>query len=324
MSDCLKKQSSQEIPARAGLTRGTRVLRIRAGIAMPILPCNHDPRAVAQIQPTIDLLNHLDVNHPDVLERHGITPADYHAKKVFRSAVESIRGTFIASTQTQRLGLVETFLERLRLQERIAEFESRATQRRFDFTVVFSREPRVAAALEVKGGEGNSIDISERPLWAQEFYLWCHLDGAIRNEPSHAIQAIIATRLAGALVRDPRKVVDAVFVRDSLCGTPLRPCPKYPPRVAQEAIAPDIFLFPRHAPTEDDPNPPAHDLASLRLPRMILESVGVPPAEQARHVWEVRIEVATRARPKGGGTRRIRRTTVRHQGEVVFAGEGNA
>jgi len=278
---------------------------------------------VAQIQPTIDLLNRLNDWHPDVLQQHGITPGDYHGKKVFRSAVESIRGTFIASTQTQRHGLVEEVLRRLQAQGRIADYESRAAQRRFDFTVIFSQDPRIAGALEVKGGEGNSIDISERPLWAQEFYLWCHLDGAIRNEPSHAVQSIIATRLAGALVRDPRKVVDAVFVRDALCGTPLRPCPKYPPGVEANSIAPDIFLFPRHAPTEDNPQPAAHTLQSLRLPIMILDAYEVAPADYLRHVWEVCIATEV-CQVKRGAPRRIRRTTILHQGLVVYTGEANA
>lgn len=289
---------------------------------MPILPCTHDPLAVAQVQPTIDLLSNLHERHPEVLVRSGVNPEDYHGKKVFRSAVESIRGTFIASTQTQRVGLVTRFLDRLREQGRIAEYQSRATQRRFDLTVIFQHEPRTAAALEVKGGEGNSIDISERPLWAQEFYLWCHLDGAIRNEPSHGIQAIIATRLAGALVRDPRKVVDGVFVRDALCGTALRRCPKYEPQVDPDQVAPDIFLFPRHAPTEDEPNPATHTLESLRLPRMILESMGVAPEDFSRHVWEVRIAL-DRREPRAQRPVRIRRTTIIHQGQPVFTGEVN-
>jgi len=290
---------------------------------MAILPCTHDPQAVAQIDPTIELLTQLDSRYPDILQREGINPPDYHGKKVFRSAVESIRGTFIASTKTQRHGLVGNALEQLKQSGKIADYELRAAQRRFDFTVVFSHQPRIAAALEVKGGEGNSIDISERPLWAQEFYLWCHLDGAIKNQPSHGVQAIIATRLAGALVRDPRKVVDAIFIRDALCGTPLRPCPKYLPSIDPSAIAPDIFLLPRHAPTEDNPSPPPHTLSSIRLPQMILELFEVRPKDYSKHVWEVRIEISMRV-TKQGRSRRIRRTTIVHQQQIVHASEANA
>lgn len=290
---------------------------------MAILPCTHDPQAVAQIQPTIELLTQLDTKFPNVLQQEGINPPDYHGKKIFRSAVESIRGTFIASTKTDRQGVVGNVLERLKHNAKIADYEVRSRQRRFDFTVVFSKEPRIAAALEVKGGEGNSIDISERPLWAQEFYLWCHLDGAIRNQPSHGAQAIIATRLAGALVRDPRKVVDAIFIRDALCGTSLRPCPKYSPGVDPSVIAPDIFLLPRHAPTDDNPSPATHTLTSIRLPTMILDLFGVRANDYAKHIWEVKVETDIRQRARGA-PRRIRRTTMVHQGQVVHTSETNA
>ena len=51
-----------------------------------------------QIAPTKDLLSSLDTKHPDILRAEGIVPADYHGSMVFRSAIESIRGTFAATT----------------------------------------------------------------------------------------------------------------------------------------------------------------------------------------------------------------------------------
>ncbi len=69
-----------------------------------MLPCQHNEAVVAQVQPAIDLLTHLDKLHPDVLLKHNIQPADYNGNLVFRSAVESIRGSFVASSPTQREG----------------------------------------------------------------------------------------------------------------------------------------------------------------------------------------------------------------------------
>ena len=51
-----------------------------------------------QIAATRDLLTNLDTKHPDILRAEGIVPADYHGSMVFRAAVESIRGTFAATT----------------------------------------------------------------------------------------------------------------------------------------------------------------------------------------------------------------------------------
>lgn len=72
-----------------------------------MLPCRHEERVTEQVQPTIDLLTNMDIWHPDVLLQHAIQPDDYKGSLVFRSAIESIRGTFIASSTTGREGLVK-------------------------------------------------------------------------------------------------------------------------------------------------------------------------------------------------------------------------
>jgi hypothetical protein len=78
-----------------------------------ILPCKHEEQVTRQVQPAIELLTDMDVLHPEVLLQHAIQPADYKDSLVFRSAVESIRGTFIASSTMGREGLVKDVLENL-------------------------------------------------------------------------------------------------------------------------------------------------------------------------------------------------------------------
>jgi hypothetical protein len=81
------------------------------------------------------LLTDLDVLHPDVLRQHSIEPVDYKGGLVFRSAVESIRGHFIASETTGREGLVADALENLKQRGRIADYERIRSHNRHDFTV---------------------------------------------------------------------------------------------------------------------------------------------------------------------------------------------
>ncbi|WNZ23614.1 hypothetical protein HJG54_12635 [Leptolyngbya sp. NK1-12] len=192
------------------------------------------------MQPTINLLTNLDVLHPDVLLQHQIQPADYKSGLVFRSAIESIRGTFIASSTASREGLVNGVLDSLLQQHWIADYNQSSNVGRYDFTVALERNPDYFAAIEVKGGEGNSINISERPLWAREFGIWCHLDGAIVNQPANGSHSII-NRVTNELVRR-QKLVDVVFFKDILCGTATRPCPKYPERESTISFetAPDV------------------------------------------------------------------------------------
>ena len=276
------------------------------------LPCRHEERITKQVQPTINLLTNLDVLHPDVLLQHQIQPADYKSGLVFRSAIESIRGRFIASSTTSREGLVKVVLDSLLQQHRIADYSQSSHVRRYDFTVALERNPDYFAAIEVKGGEGNSINISERPLWAREFGIWCHLDGAIVNQPANGSHSII-NRVTNELVRR-QKLVDVVFFKDILCGTTTRPCPKYPGRESTIAFdaAPDVFLFPQRVPSLDDPAPPIHTLKSLRLPKLILELFGVSGNAQTAHTWEVHVRIIELENAK-----LQREVQVWHQGIVV-------
>lgn len=278
-----------------------------------LLPCQNDPEATAQVSPAIDLLRNLDSKHPDVLKTHGLEPADYHSKLVFRSAVESIRGTYIASSLTQRQGLVATALETMKQMNLIAEYQPQGSAQRFDFQVMLTSQPKEMVAVEVKGGEGNSINISERPLWANEFVLWCHLDGAIVNQPSHGAAAIIFNRIENEMVKRG-KHVDVLVFKDARCNTPLRPCPKYlgkqPP--TSLGVAPDIFLMPEVIPSEDNPEPKPHDLNTTQLPARILTAHGVAPKDFEEHIWRVNIALTKNSR---GDV--LRETKVYHKGNLV-------
>lgn len=278
-----------------------------------VLPCTHDPQATKQVDPTITLLRDLNSTHPDVLKAHGLNPTDYHTKLVFRSAVESIRGTYIASSLTGRQGLVGDALEALRANNLIEAFRPMSARERFDFEVRVTTSPKVMAAVEVKGGEGNSINISDRPIWADEFILWCHLDGAIVNQPAYGAGAIIFNRVSGEMVKRG-KHVDAVVFRDARCHSQLRPCPKYKNKQPSEelGVAPDIFLMPQAIPTEDEPRPQVHDLKTTYLPVLILAAYGVPPPEFSNHIWQVSIELV-----QGAADRFARITKVFHKGKLL-------
>jgi len=264
------------------------------------------------VQPTIELLTNLDGLHPEILQQHSIEPDDYKGGLVFRSAVESIRGKFIASSKTGREGLVKDVLENLIQKGRIKDYEQSSSRRRYDFTVMLCGNTDYFAAIEVKGGEGNSINISERPLWAREFGLWCHLDGAIVNQPAHGAHSII-NRITNELVRR-QKQVDVLFLKDLLCGTKIRPCPKYRGRADKIELmaAPDIFLFPQRIPSDKDSNPPVHTLDTLRLPQLVLELFGVKATEMERHIWEVHVGVV-----KLSGERYQRTVQIMHQGQMI-------
>ena len=277
-----------------------------------ILPCKHETQVTDQVPRAIDLLINMDKSHPNLLLEHNIQPIDYRQGLVFRSAVESIRGTFIASSTTRREGLIGDVLENMLQKGIVVDYEQTGNSRRYDFVVIVENDPDYIAAIEVKGGEGNSINISERPLWAKEFCVWSHLDGAIVNQPGHGAHSII-NRLTNELVRR-HKLVDALFFKDILCGTRTRPCPKYTDRMETIGLnaAPDVFLFPQRVPTLEDPMPPIHSLETLKLPGKILDLFDVNPSAREEHLWEVHVGVE-----RVSNDRIQRRVTILHKGEII-------
>jgi hypothetical protein len=284
-----------------------------------ILPCKHEERLTKQVAPTIKVLSNLDSLHPEVLEQHGIEPDDYKGGLVFRSAIESIRGSFAASYTSGREALVRDVLENLVRRGGVVDYKQSGSRNRYDFEVAVERGPDYFAAIEVKGGEGNSINISDRPVWAKEFGVWCHLDGAIVNQPAHGAHSVV-NRITNELTRR-KKLVDVLFFKDVLCGTRTRPCPKYPNKEEETGLltAPDVFLLPKRVPSLDDRVPPVHTLKSLRLTSAILDLFGVKADEYAEHIWEVEVEMEEKGK---GRVRRLVR--VRHKGQVVDESKSRA
>lgn len=205
-----------------------------------------------------------------------------------------------------------TFLKTCVNASRIADYEHSSSRTRYYFAVGIQRNPDYFAALEVKGGEGNSINISERPLWAKEFGIWCHLDGAIVNQPAHGAHSIV-NRITNEMVRR-HKLVDVLFFKDILCGTRTRPCLKYPNQKETIGLqaAPDIFLLPQGIPSLENPEPPVHSLDTLKLPALILDLFGVEVAKRDKHIWQVYVKVTELP------DRRLQRVVqIVHQGQMV-------
>jgi len=288
--------------------------------SMLLLPCNNQPSVIQQIKPTIELLKDLHKNYPQVLRESLIEPDDYHGGLVFRSAIESIRGSYIASSTPGREKFVSDILERMMDMGLIHGFDKLTARERWDFEVYPDQDEDYLSVIEVKGGEGNSVNISERSRKVKEFGVWCHLDGSIQHPPSKGAKAIIG-RITNELSARAKQV-DMVFFRDVLCGTRARPCPKYgsDSDIISEFTCTDIFLFPQQVPTLDVPEPPVHTLDTLRMPLLILKYFRVDPSDYSKHLWFVNLKLETQK--VGGLAKLVRNYNIIHQGQIISSGKG--
>ena len=216
----------------------------------------------------------------------------------------------VASSTSKREGFVAAILDDLVKRNLVDRYQHVGGGRRHDFTVSLKEPSDYFVALEVKGGEGNSINISDRPLFADEFSIWSHLDGAIVNQPAHGATAIVG-RVTNELVRYQKRV-DAIYFRDALCGTAARPCPKYLGKQVDISPAPDVFLMPRRIPTVEDPEPPVHTLDTLRFPSLLLQAFEIAEDDYEKHIWHVHVRIEDLP------NMRLRRVVqVKHRGQVV-------
>jgi hypothetical protein len=186
--------------------------------------------------------------------------------------------------------MIGNFLEVMKDRGIIYDYQYTGRGKRCDYNVDVTANYQVG--LEVKGGEGNSIQISDKPDGAEEFGIWSHLDGSIQNSPSSGAHKVIG-RILNEMGKE-KKRVDVLFIRDRLCNTIIRQCPKYGEKesVSSLGVAPDIFLFPSELVTARNPNPPMHTLDSLKLPKLVLQLFEVPEEKWSNHIWEVRISLA--------------------------------
>ncbi len=280
------------------------------------LPCRHQFNITSQILPTIDLLRTLNEKHPDILKDNHIDPQDYHNGLVFRSAIESIRGSYIASSTPGRERFVKSILSGLKDKKLIHDFDQLSSSERWDFEVFINSDQSYLAVIEVKGGEGNSINISVRSRLVKEFGVWSHLDGSLQHHPSKSVKAVI-NRLTNELSARGKQV-DMLFIKDILCGTRARPCPKYPGRETEIGLltCPDMFLFPQRVPTLDDPEPPVHTLETLKIPKLLLSHYDILAKDYDAHIWYVHLKLVKR------DNRLQRIFEVKHKGQTLVRGRG--
>ena len=287
--------------------------------AMPILPCQHPDRLIRQIKPTRELLSNLNTRHPDLLKAEGIIPQDYLDGMVFRSAIESIRGTFAATT-SPRAEFTSRLLERMKAAGLISDWQSIGGRGRCDYNIIMPKATgELRVAVESKGGEGNSFNIGDRPNWSNEYVIWGHLDGAIVHQPAHGAASNLFTRLSAEIVANGKQV-DAYVVLDRFCGTRIRPCPKMPAGSVGQTPPPCVFLLPRGVPTADDPSPRLARLNEVKFINAMLDLSGVKDADRDTHVKRVGIKIYRLEDRKGSSSYKtvpMRRVTV-YQGSDVL------
>lgn len=204
---------------------------------------------------------------------HGMSPDEFWQSGLFEGAIERLRGSH-AATMTIKKEFIAIVLQNLKEKGHVTDWSFKGSGERHDYEVTLIDNTNVV--IEAKGClDGNNTNIFERPLNADEFYIWslCQNPG---SDPEHNAWSGIHTRL-GAEIIHRRQKVDALIVWDMLCGSNSRPCPKQEKRnteiEGQKIPPPCIYLFPKTIPDpRNNPSPPLQVINNLRFATLLLQS----------------------------------------------------
>lgn len=263
------------------------------------LPCRH---ASLDVDAVKDLLVHLAERQPQVLSEAGIDASSWDS--LLRAAVESLRGTFAASTGEKRR-FVEAVLNFGLRKRAFANWGFVGTGSRNDYRV--DLPDGTIVCVEQKGcPDGNNTNIWTRPEWAQEFVVWCLCPESLMKQPGEGTWSGVGTRLLQKEYAE-NQLVDAMIFWDGRCGSDQRRCPKQygatGPRSRATTIPsqegredwippPCIYLFPRAVPdVHTNPEPPLHTVESCRFARALLTLFGVPPDQHSSYVHDASARV---------------------------------
>ncbi len=225
---------------------------------------------------------------------HGLSEEEFWASGLFRSVIEKLRGTQVASTGEKRC-FIEAVLNFMRGKGAISSWSFKGAGERHDYEVVLS-DSRLCV-IEAKGClDGNNTTIFERPPNADEFIIWslCQNPG---SDPRHNAWSGIHTRLSAEIIAK-RKPIDGLVIWDMACGTKGRHCPKLdsdrqsPTRMLEYKVPPPcIYLFPRTIPDpRNNPSPMCWRLGEVKF----LDALAKVFRSKAADVTEVKIEARMR------------------------------
>lgn len=221
-----------------------------------------------------ELIKRLGNEHPEVFEEWDINAGDY--QRELKDAVFSLGGTFRQSHGADNEDIVrDVFLDPAEDQGYLTFTDQRGSER-IDFKgrILDSDE---TFAMDVKGGEGQSIGHLLVPANTDTLMLWSERNARNTKSPASRLNEVInrAVRWGLNQAEDPQYMV----VRDPPAGA----------RTGNGRVIPDVVVFPTEYPSPHNPDPEMPTLDDLHFAEVLFEvttGTGDLEDEQClKHIW---------------------------------------
>jgi hypothetical protein len=228
-------------------------------------------RTLNEVKKLIQDLGH---DHPEVFEGLDIDAGDY--QRELRDAIFSLGGTFRQSHGADNEDIVRnTFLEPAR-ENGYLTFDDQRGSERIDFKGRIERTGEVFA-MDVKGGEGQSIGHLLVPTNTDILMLWSERNARNTKSPASRLNEVInrAVRWGLNQEEDPQYMI----IRDPPAGA----------RTENGRVIPDVVVFPNQYPSPSNPDPKMPALDGLHFAEVLFEvttGIGDLKDEQClKHIW---------------------------------------
>ncbi|WP_244510195.1 hypothetical protein [Natronobacterium texcoconense] len=221
-----------------------------------------------------ELIKSLGNEHPEVFEGWDIDAGDY--QRELKDAVFSLGGTFRQSHGADNEDIVrEVFLEPAEEQGYLSFTDQRGSER-IDFKGRLKDTGKMFA-MDVKGGEGQSIGHLLVPTNTDTLMLWSERNARNTKSPASRLNEVInrAVRWGLNQEEDPQYMI----IRDPPAGA----------RTENGRVIPDVVVFPNEYPSSDNPDPELPSLDEIHFAEILFKittDVGDLQDEQClKHIW---------------------------------------
>lgn len=220
-----------------------------------------------------ELIQNLPERHPDVFEDEPISAGDY--QRELKDAVFSLGGVLRQQHGADNEDTVqEVFLEPAQEQGLLTYTDQRGGER-IDFKGRL--DDGTTWAMDVKGGEGQSIGHLLVPANTEFLTVWSERNARNTKRPAGRLNEVI-----NRIVRwgfNQNEDVAMMVIRDPPAGA----------RTDEGEVIPDIVVFPEYFPTPNDPHPPMRNLDDLHFAEALYQALinqsDLYSEKVQKHIW---------------------------------------
>lgn len=220
------------------------------------------------------LIQTLGNEHTEIFEEWNIDAGDY--QRELRDAVFSLGGTFRQSHGADNEDVVrDVFLEPAEEQSYLSFTDQRGSER-IDFKGRLN-ETGETFAMDIKGGEGQSISHLLVPENTDILMLWSERNARNTKSPASRLNEVInrAVRWGLNQEEDPQYMI----IRDPPAGA----------RTEDGRVIPDVVVFPTEYPSPETPEPSMPTLNDLYFIEILFDiTTGIDSIENEqclKHIW---------------------------------------